>query len=80
VVEELIPCQAGKILTEVRTMLAHDRFEVDHGGALGCHCHVLGRGRESDDGWCGTVHAPLVERINGTPTIVALPLVGRKAD
>ena len=40
---------AGEHLAEVRSALAHDRFEADHGGTLGCHCHVLGGSRETDD-------------------------------
>lgn len=49
VVEGLGPGLAGEHCAEVRAALAHDGFEADHGGALGCHCHVLGRGREPDD-------------------------------
>lgn len=49
VVEGLAPGLAGEHLSEVRASLAHDRFEADHGGALGCHCHVLGGCREPDD-------------------------------
>lgn len=49
VVEGLVQRLAGEHLSEVRAALAHDLLEVDHGGALGGHCHVLGRGRESDD-------------------------------
>ena len=49
VVERLVPGLAGEHLAEVSAALAHDRFEADHGGALGCHCHVLGRCREPDD-------------------------------
>lgn len=40
---------AGEHLAEVCSALAHDRFEADHGGTLGCHCHVLGVSRETDD-------------------------------
>ena len=39
----------GEHLSEVRAALTHDRLEADHGGALGCHRHVLGRYREPDD-------------------------------
>lgn len=49
VVERLVPGLAGEHCAEVRAALAHDGFEADHGGALGCHCHVLGRCREPDD-------------------------------
>lgn len=49
VVEGLVPGLAGEHCAEVRFALAHDGFEVDHGGALRCHCHVLGRGRDPDD-------------------------------
>lgn len=49
VVEGLVPGLAGEHCAEVRFALAHDGFEVDHGGALRCHCHVRGRGREPDD-------------------------------
>ena len=35
---------AGEHLAEVRSALAHDLLEAVHGGALGCHCHVHGRG------------------------------------
>lgn len=48
-VEGLVPRLAGEHLSEVRAALAHDRFEVDHSGALGVHRHVLGREREPDD-------------------------------
>ena len=34
---------------EVRASLTHDWLRADHGGALGGHRHVLGRGREPDD-------------------------------
>ena len=40
---------AGEHCAEVRAVLAHDLLETDHGGALGDHRHVLGRGREPDD-------------------------------
>lgn len=49
VVEGLGPGLAGEHCAEVRAALAHDRFEADHGGALRCHRHVLGDGREPDD-------------------------------
>ena len=49
VVEGLVPGLTGEHLAEVRAALAHDGFEADHGGALGSHRHVLGRGREPDD-------------------------------
>ena len=49
VVEGLVPGLAGEHLAEVRAALTHDRLEVDHGGALGCHRHVLGGCREPDD-------------------------------
>ena len=49
VVEGLVPGLAGEHLAEVRASLTHDRLEADYGGALGCHRHVLGRGREPDD-------------------------------
>ena len=49
VVERLVPGLAGEHLSEVRTVLAHDRLKADHRGALGGHRHVLGRGREPDD-------------------------------
>lgn len=49
VVEGLVPGLAGEHLSEVRAALAHDLLEADHGGALGGHRHVLGRGREPDD-------------------------------
>ena len=49
VVEGLVPGLAGEHLSEVRAALAHDRLKADHGGALGGHRHVLGRGREPDD-------------------------------
>ena len=44
VVEGLVPGLSGEHLSEVRAALAHDRLEADHGGALGGHRHVLGRG------------------------------------
>ena len=49
VVEGLGPGLAREHCTEVRASLTHDLLEADHGGALGCHRHVLGRCRESDD-------------------------------
>ena len=49
VVEGLVPGLAGEHLAEVGASLTHDRLEADHGGALGCHGHVLRRGREPDD-------------------------------
>ena len=49
VVEGFVPGLAGEHLSEVRAALAHDRLKADHGGALGGHRHVLGRGREPDD-------------------------------
>ena len=49
VVEGLGPGLAGEHCAEVRAVLAHDLLETDHGGALGDHRHVLGRGREPDD-------------------------------
>lgn len=49
VVEGLVPGLACERLAEVRAALAHDLIEVDHGGALGGHCQVLGRSREPDD-------------------------------
>ena len=49
VVERLGPGLAREHCAEVRAALAHDRLEADHGGALGGHRHVLGRGREPDD-------------------------------
>ena len=49
VVEGLVPGLAGEHCAEVGAALAHHRLEADHGGALGGHCHVLGRGREPDD-------------------------------
>ena len=44
VVEGLVPRLVGDFLSEVRAALTHDRLEADHGGALGGHRHVLGRG------------------------------------
>lgn len=44
VVEGLALRLAGEHLAEVRSALAHDLLEAVHGGALGCHCHVHGRG------------------------------------
>ena len=49
VVEGLGPGLAGEHCAEVRASLTHDLLETDHGGALGGHRHVLGRGREPDD-------------------------------
>lgn len=49
VVEGLVPGLAGEHLSEVCAALTHDLLEADHGGALGCHCHVLGGCREADD-------------------------------
>ena len=49
VVEGLVPGLTGEHLAEVSASLAHDRLEADHGGALGGHRHVLGRGRKPDD-------------------------------
>lgn len=49
VVEGLVPGLAGEHLAEIGASLTHDRLEADHGGALGCHGHVLRRGREPDD-------------------------------
>ena len=49
VVEGLVPGLAGEHCAEVRAALTHDRLEADHGGALGCHCHVLGGCRESNN-------------------------------
>ena len=49
VVEGPVPGLAGEHLPKVRAALAHDLLEADHGGALGCHGHVLRRGREPDD-------------------------------
>ena len=34
---------------DVCAVLTHDLLEADHGGTLGGHRHVLGRGREPDD-------------------------------
>ena len=44
VVEGLVPGLAGEHCAEVCAALAHDRLKADHGGALGGHRHVLGRG------------------------------------
>ena len=49
VVEGFAPRLAGEHCAEVRAALTHDLLEADHGGALGGHCYVLGRGREPDD-------------------------------
>ena len=49
VVEGLVPGLTGEDCVEVRAALAHDRLKADHGGELGCHRHVLGRGRERND-------------------------------
>ena len=49
VVEGLVPWLAGEHLPTVRTALTHDRLEADHGGALGCHRHVLRYRRKPDD-------------------------------
>ena len=49
VVEEFVPGLRGEHLSEVRAALAHDRLEVDQGGALGGHRHVLGGCRKPDD-------------------------------
>lgn len=49
VVEGLAPGLAGEHCVEVRAALTHDRLEVDHGGALRGHRHVLGRGGEPAD-------------------------------
>ena len=49
VVEGLVPRLAGKCCDEVRATLAHDWLKADHGGALGCHRHVLGGCREPND-------------------------------
>lgn len=43
------PGLAREHCVDVRAMLTHDRLETDHGGALGGHRQVLGRGREPDD-------------------------------
>mgnify|MGYP000905807101 CR=1 FL=1 len=53
VVEGLVPGLARERLVEVRASLTHGRLKADHGGALGGHRHVCGRGREPDD--VGTV-------------------------
>ena len=49
VVEGLVSGLAGKHCDEVRAALTRDLLEAVHGGALGCHCHVLGGSRETDD-------------------------------
>ena len=49
VVEGFVLRLAGEHCAEVGASLTHDRLEADHGGALGCHCHVRGRGRKPDD-------------------------------
>lgn len=49
VVEGLVPQLTDEHHSEASAVLAHDRLEADYGGALGCHRHVLGRGREPDD-------------------------------
>lgn len=49
VVEGLVPGLVGERCAEVCAALTHDRHEADHGGALGSHRHVRGRGREPDD-------------------------------
>lgn len=49
VVEGPVPGLAREHCAEVRAALAHDLLEADHGGALGCNRHVLGRGGEPDD-------------------------------
>lgn len=49
VVEGIVPRLAGEHLPEVGASLAHDRLEVDHGGALGGHRYVLRRCRELDN-------------------------------
>ena len=49
VVEGLVPRLAGEFLSEACAAFTHDRLEADHGGALGCNRHVLGRGGEPDD-------------------------------
>lgn len=49
VVEGLVPGLAGEHCAEVRAAFTHDRLEADHGGALGCHRHELGCGREPDN-------------------------------
>lgn len=49
VVEGLVPGLAGEHLSEVCAAFTHDLLEADHGGALGCHCHVLGSCREPND-------------------------------
>lgn len=49
VVEGLVPGLAREHCAEVRAALAHDLIEVDHGGALGIHRHVLGGCRKPDN-------------------------------
>lgn len=49
VVEGLVPGLMGERCAEVCASLTHDLLKADHGGALGGHCHVLGRGRKPDD-------------------------------
>ena len=49
VVEGLVPGLTGELLAEVRAALAHGGLKANHGGALGGHSHVLGRGREPDN-------------------------------
>ena len=49
VVEGLVPRLAGEHLSEVCAAHTHNRLEADHGGALGRHRHVFGRGGEPDD-------------------------------
>lgn len=49
VVEGLVPGLAGEQCAEVCASLMHDWLKADHGGAIGCHRHVLGRCREPDD-------------------------------
>lgn len=49
VVEGFAPGLAGEQLAEVCAALTRDRVEADHGGALGCHRHVLGGCREPGD-------------------------------
>ena len=49
VVGGLVSGLAGEHCAEVCPALVHDRLEADHGGALGDHRHVRGRGGEPDD-------------------------------
>lgn len=49
VVEGLVPQLTDEHLSEASAALAHDLLEAVHGSALGCHRHVLGRGRDPDD-------------------------------